>query len=176
MRQQTDSWYCYFLQAADDLYIQGRRTVTWFFHLFIKQFHIVLKFLYSRTQNVAVPLCPGPPLNSEVWIWSQVSSCGICVVHYVTWTGFSPSICFPLLVSFLRCTMFVSPSIIDAISPWQLIPLRNNTHTGEEVSIQDLLDVTLFRMGGSRCFEGSWCLQLHGKNGPRILASTAMRT
>jgi hypothetical protein len=56
----------------------------------------MLKFLYSRTQNVAVPLCPGPPLNSEIWIWSQVNSRGICGVRYVTWTGFSLSICvFP---------------------------------------------------------------------------------
>ena len=81
----------------------------------------MLKFLYSRTQNVAGPMCPGPPLNWEVWIWSQVSSFGICDVHYVTWTGFSPSICvFPCQYhsSSAPCSFHLRSSTLYHLGSW----------------------------------------------------------
>jgi hypothetical protein len=89
---------------------------------------------------------------------------GILGVRYVTWTGFfSEYLFFPLSVSFLQRIMVISPSNIDAKSSWRLTPLSNNTDTGEEASIQDLWDVTLFRISGSRRFEGSWCFKIHGQ-------------
>ena len=125
----------------------------------------MLKFLYSRTQNVAVPLCTGPPLNSEVWIWSQVSSFGICDLFCHFNRFLFEYLCFPLSVyhtSSAPYSFHIRSSTLY-LSPWQLTTLWNNTHTGEEASIQDFWDVTRFRMSGSRRFEGSRCLQLNGK-------------